>query len=202
MNSGRLVERFGDLNKKQSSHRIVSAFVWVFEIGIKPIMRVMPIVTGPPELRAMNSVTYKSRVNVNDMNIRMLLNTARYYFIVSIKYCLDIFPCRQTSSSGIAGPICGIKNICKINLASAGKSGFNLLNQRFNALPKIVYPRSGFIESCPIHCLFARRRPSVIMNQVVAPCCNHDNSQSVSIRLMQMGQFLFQKLNRGAAGDC
>ena len=186
-------------HQEQSANDVVAAFVRVFEVVKKPIMRVVAVKMCSPELRAMNAVTEKGVVDVNYMNLRMKCRTALNHIVVSVENFWRIFPRRQPGQLRITDAVGRVKNVRHENFATAGKTAFDLGNRFLQATPVVFHPRLGLLPGCAIHGFFSRRRAAVIVDDVVSARGHDDNSQHTRIICRKRRQLSACDFSRSAA---
>src|SRR5579872_7056195 len=66
-------QRAGHFDQKQPSQHIVTAVVRIFKILPIPVMRVARVVVRPPEFQAMNAVSQKGVVNIDEIDVLMFV---------------------------------------------------------------------------------------------------------------------------------
>jgi hypothetical protein len=116
-----LVFGFGDFGQEQAADGVVAALVRVFEVVEKPIVRIVPVKVSAPELRAMNAMSEKCLVNVNEVDLGVDFSRVTDDRVISVQKRDGILPCRQAGAFGIAEAVGRVKDVGQKDFATAGE---------------------------------------------------------------------------------
>ena len=138
-------------------------------------------------------------MNIHEMHIRMCFRSAAKHIIVGSQHGHRIFPSRQTGGFRVTHSVGRIKNVRHENFAAAGKTILNLCQRGFQPPSEAINPRLRFFQTRAIHRLFARRCPTVIMDDVIAAGGQNHDAQNIGRVRWQRTDLSFHDFRRSAS---